>query len=178
LIGVSLFLTAFASGAEAAVASANRFRVRRMAKDGVEGAGRLDRILDREEGHLSALLILKNAALILAACLTTVLGLSYAPQWGIVAAIISLTLLVLFLCRLIPRAWAMRDPEAAALILARPIGWLALILYPFVRVFGALTNSLLSGTDDSKASKDAADMEEELRLFIDAGEEEGYIEED
>jgi putative hemolysin len=175
---VSLFFTAFASAAEAAMASANRFRVKRMAKDGVQGADRLDRLLDREEWHLSALLILKNAALILAACLTTVLGLSYAPQWGIVVAIIFLTLLVLFLCRLIPRAWAMRDPEAAALLLARPIGWLALVLYPFVRVFGALTDSLLDGTAGGKASKDAADLEEELRLFIDAGEEEGYIEED
>jgi putative hemolysin len=178
LIGVSLFLTAFASAAEAAVSSANRFRVRRMAKDGVAGAARVDSILDREEWHLSALLILKNAALILAACLTTVLGLSYAPQWGIVVAIISLTLLVLFLCRLIPRAWAMRDPEAAMLKLARPIAWLALILYPFVRVFEALTNSLFSGREGRTASKDAADLEEELRLFIDAGEEEGYIEED
>ena len=105
------------------MAAANPFRVRRMAKDGVEGAGRLDGLLDREEWHLSALLILKNAALILAAYLTTILGLSYAPQWGIVVAIIFLTLLVLFLCRLIPRAWAMRNPEGAALVLAKPIRW-------------------------------------------------------
>jgi putative hemolysin len=178
LIGVSLLLTAFASAGEAAVASANPFRMRRMAKDGVHGAARVDRILEREEWHLSALLILKNAALIVAACLTTIVGLSYVPQWGIVVAIISLTFLVLFLCRLIPRAWAMRDPEAAALRLARSIEWLSRVLYPFVRVFGALSNSLVSASGSSQASRDAADMEAELRLFIDAGEEEGYIEED
>ena len=110
LIVVSLLLTAFASAAEAAVASANPFRMRRMAKEGVRGAARADRILQREGWHLSALLILKNAALIVAACLTTIVGLSYVPHWGIVVAIVSLTFLVLFLCRLIPRAWAMRAP--------------------------------------------------------------------
>jgi len=160
------------------VASANPFRVKRMAKDEVAGAGRVDSILEREEWHLSALLILKNSALIVAACLTSILGLSYVPQWGIVVAIVSLTLLVLFLCRLIPRAWAMRDPEAAALMLARPIELLTLVLYPFVRVFRALTESLIDGAGRTEMSKDAADIEAELRLFMDAGEEEGYIEED
>ncbi len=160
------------------MASANPFRVKRMAKDEVPGALRLDSILEREEWHLSALLILKNSALIVAACLTTVLGLSYVPQWSIVVAIISLTLLVLFLCRLIPRAWAMRAPESAALTLARPIELLTLVLYPFVRVFRALTESLINGAGRTETSKDAADIEAELRLFIDAGEEEGYIEED
>lgn len=178
LIGASLLLTAFAAAAEAAVASANPFRVKRMAKDEVAGAGRVDSILEREEWHLSALLILKNSALIVAACLTSILGLSYVPQWGIVVAIVSLTLLVLFLCRLIPRAWAMRDPEAAALMLARPIELLTLVLYPFVRVFRALTESLIDGAGRTEMSKDAADIEAELRLFMDAGEEEGYIEED
>ncbi len=160
------------------MASANPFRVKRMAKDEVPGAGRVDSILEREEWHLSALLILKNSALIVAACLTTILGLSYVPQWGIVVAIVSLTLLVLFLCRLIPRAWAMRNPEGAVLMLARPIELLTLVLYPFVRVFRALTESLINGAGGSETSKDAADIEAELRLFIDAGEEEGYIEED
>ncbi len=160
------------------MASANPFRVKRMAKDEVAGAGRVDSILEREEWHLSALLILKNSALIVAACLTSILGLSYVPQWGIVVAIVSLTLLVLFLCRLIPRAWAMRDPEAAALMLARPIELLTLVLYPFVRVFRALTESLIDGAGRTEMSKDAADIEAELRLFMDAGEEEGYIEED
>jgi putative hemolysin len=173
-----LLLTAFAAAAEAAVASANPFRVKRMAKDEVPGAARVDSILEREEWHLSALLILKNSALIVAACLTTMLGLSYVPQWSIVVAIISLTLLVLFLCRLIPRAWAMRDPESAAVTLARPIELLTLVLYPFVRVFRALTESLINGAGRTETSKDAADIEAELRLFIDAGEEEGYIEED
>lgn len=173
-----MLLTAFAAAAEAAVASANPFRVKRMAKDEVAGAGRVDSILEREEWHLSALLILKNSALIVAACLTSILGLSYVPQWGIVVAIVSLTLLVLFLCRLIPRAWAMRDPEAAALMLARPIELLTLVLYPFVRVFRALTESLIDGAGRTEMSKDAADIEAELRLFMDAGEEEGYIEED
>jgi putative hemolysin len=160
------------------VASANPFRVKRMAKDEVPGAGRVDSILEREEWHLSALLILKNSALIVAACLTTILGLSYVPQWSIVVAIISLTLLVLFLCRLVPRAWAMRDPESAALTLAKPIELLTLVLYPFVRVFRALSESLINRAERTETSKDAADIEAELRLFIDAGEEEGYIEED
>lgn len=156
---------------------ANPFRVKRMAREGRRGADLVDGILEREEWHLSALLILKNSALIVAASLTTILAIGYAPQWGTVAAICALTLLVLLLCRLLPRTWAMRDPEGAVLLLARPIRWLGVVLYPFVRAFRAITNLLVGDSREGEAPKDAAEIEEELRLFIDAGEEEGYIEE-
>jgi putative hemolysin len=178
LIGMSLVLTAFASAAEAAIVAANPFRMKRMAKEGVTRAELMSSILDRGEWYLSALLILKNAALILAACLTTILGFRYAPQWGTVIAIVSLTLFVLFLCRLIPRAWATRDPERAALMLARPIHWLALVLSPFIRLFSVITDSLIGVKAGEELPKDAATAEAELQLFIDAGEEVGYIEED
>lgn len=178
LIGLSLILTAFASAAEAAVISANPFRIKRMAKEGTARAGLVDSILDREEWYLSALLILKNTALIVAACLSTILALDYAPQWGTVIAIVSLIFLVLFLCRLIPRAWATRDSERAALMLARPIRWLAFVLYPVIRLFKAITDSLIGAKGGEEVAVDAAAVEAELQLFIDAGEEEGYIEED
>ena len=177
-IGLSLILTAFASAAEAAVTLANPFRVKRMAREGIKGADAVESILEREEWHLTALLILKNAALILAACLTTMLVLGYAPRWGIVAAVSSLTLLVLFLCRLLPRTWAMRDPERTVLLLSVPIRGLSLALYPFARTFRAMTRALVGDSKGPETPKDAAELEEELRLFIDAGEEEGYIEED
>jgi putative hemolysin len=178
LIGLSLLLTAFASAAEVAVISANPFRIKRMAKEGVAKAELVNSILDREEWYLSALLIAKNAALIVAACLTTILGFRYAPRWGIVTAIVSLLLLVLFLCRLIPRAWAARDPERAALVLAGPIRWLALVLYPFIRLFRAISDTLIGDKRGEEVPKDAAEVEAELQLFMEAGEEEGYIEED
>jgi putative hemolysin len=149
-----------------------------MSREGVPRAGLLESILEREEWYLSALLILKNAAVIVAACLTTILALSYAPRWGIVIAIVSLMLFVLFLCRLVPRAWASRDPERVALLLSRPTRWLGLVLYPFVRVFRGTTDLLIGDAEAQEAPKDAAALEAELRLFIDAGEEEGYIEED
>jgi CBS domain containing-hemolysin-like protein len=178
LIGLSLILTAFASAAEAAITTANPFRVKRMARQGIKGADHIESILERDEWHLSALLILKNAALILAACLTTVLGLSYAPRWGAVVAISSLTLLVLLLCRLLPRSWAMRDPEGAVLLLSMPIRGLSLLLYPFARTFRTMTSALVRGSEAPVTPKDPEELEDEVRLFIDAGEEEGYIEED
>jgi putative hemolysin len=173
-----LLLTAFASAAEAAVISANPFRIKRMAKEGTAKAELVDSMLNREEWYLSALLILKNTALIVAACLSTILALDYAPQWGTVIAIVSLIFLVLFLCRLIPRAWATRDPERAALMLARPIRWLAFVLYPIIRLFKAITDSLIGDKEGEEVPIDAAAAEAELQLFIDAGEVEGYIEED
>lgn len=178
LIGLSFILTAFASAAEAAIMSANPFRVKRMAREGVARAELLDSVLDAQERHLAAMLILKNAALIVAACLTTLLGFRYAPQWGTVVAILSLTLLVLFLGRLIPRALVARNPERAAFILARPTRLLALVLTPLIRVLRATTDALVGSKEGEEVPKDAADIEAELQLFMDAGEEEGYIEED
>lgn len=178
LIAISLLLTAFASASETALTSANPFRVKRMARDKLPGAELVESVLQREQWHLSALLILKNTALIMATFLATIAGLSFAPQWGVVVVIISLTLLVLILCRLLPRAWAMRNPERAAILLARPITLVSRTLYPIVWAFKALADSLLGDGTEVDTPKDAAELEEELRLFIDAGEQEGYIEED
>ncbi|HEM61449.1 MAG TPA: DUF21 domain-containing protein, partial [Chloroflexi bacterium] len=80
LIAISLLLTAFASASETALTSANPFRVKRMAREKLAGAELVESILQREQWHLSALLILKNTALIVATCLATVLGLGFAPQ--------------------------------------------------------------------------------------------------
>ena len=54
LVGLSLQLTAFGSAAEAAVISANPFRMKRMAKEEVARAELGDSILDREEWYLRA----------------------------------------------------------------------------------------------------------------------------
>jgi len=54
LIGMSLLLTAFASAAEAAVISANPFRMKRMAREEVARAALVDSVLDREEWYLRA----------------------------------------------------------------------------------------------------------------------------
>jgi len=178
IIGISLLLTAFASASEAALTTANPFRVKRMAREKLPGAELVDSILERKQWHLSALLILKNTALIVATCLATILGLSFVPQWGAVIVIFALILLVLFLCRLVPRAWAMRDAERSAIVLIRPIVWVSRVLYPLVWAFKALADVLLGNGTEVATPKDAAELEEELRLFIDAGEQEGYIEED
>jgi putative hemolysin len=178
IIGISLVLTAFASASEAALMTANPFRVKRMAREKLSGAELVDAILEKKQWHLSALLILKNTALIVATCLATILGLSFVPQWGSALVIFALTLLVLVLCRLVPRAWAMRDAERSAIVLVRPIDWTSRILFPVVWAFKYLADALSGDGAEIASPKDAAELEEELRLFIDAGEQEGYIEED
>lgn len=80
--------------------------------------------------------------------------------------------------RLVPEAVAVRKPEPLALALVRPMQFSSFVLSPIVRLAIMLSNLLSMPLGGQRRDSTTLVTEEELKTMVDAGEEEGLIEED
>ncbi len=178
---VFLILTALAAAAEAALTSLNRVRLRGLLDRGMSRSAAIESLLEDPQRSMVTLLILNGLGLIGAASAATLLTLRLAQTgWLEFVFLFAIALLLLAFAQIIPRAWATSHPERAAIVVARPIDLSATLLWPVVRVFDLLSRGVseLGGDEDQPIVQGLAMSEEELRLLVGAGEEEGLIEED
>jgi putative hemolysin len=101
--------------------------------------------------------------------------------WYFIAFLLVMFAVALFLFvfgRLVPEALAVRYTEPLALALIRPMQFMSLALAPFVRLAVVLSNLLSIPMGGQKREGASLVTEEEIKTMVDAGEEEGLIEED
>ena len=126
---------------------------------------------------LSTILIVNSVAVIVASSMATVLALHFSPSWGELVATILISLVVLIFCEITPKTAAVQNP----LRWAR--SWLALcaapprFLRPIVWALSTITNGLVRLMGGQNVRHGPFVTEEELRLLVTVGEEEGVLEE-
>src|ERR1019366_8029679 len=134
LLAVSLVLAAFAAGAETALTSVSRLRMRPLAEDGAPRASRVARLHNNPNGYLSTILSINTIAVIVASTATALIVAGHTH--GIAQAMTTVALAVLVLCEIAPKSLALRFNERLALRLAAPVQFLTRLLR---RLIGALT---------------------------------------
>ena len=94
---------------------------------------------------------------------------------ALVVVTIILALFTIIFAELIPKSIALASPERFALVLARPIDWLARALGPLVAVMSGITRWVTRsiGVD---MNQEAAISADELRLIVERGGEQGVLE--
>jgi len=95
-----------------------------------------------------------------------------------VTVMLAVALFVFVFGRLVPEALALRYTEPLALALVRPMQLMGIMLAPLVRFAVVLSNWLAIPMGGQKREGAALVTEEELKTMVDAGEEEGLIEEE
>jgi putative hemolysin len=102
--------------------------------------------------------------------------LVHALAFGVTMFVTALFLFVVG--RLVPEAIAMRYTEPIALRLVRPMSVISTLLTPLVRVAVILSNWLSIPFGGQKRESTTLVTEQELKTMVDAGEEEGLIEQE
>ncbi len=177
-IGLCLLVLAFTSAVDAAFTAISRHRLHALLDERGPGTRRsVSQILDDPYRFRTAVLVLNSGMTITATGLTLALVGGDGP-WAVAGGLGALFLAILSLSEVVPKALAVRNPEAAALLLSRPMSALATALWPLIALVSLPLRPvyrLLSGQD---ASSLPLVTEEELRLLVNVGEEEGLIERD
>ncbi len=164
VVALAVVAQSFFVGAEIALGSCDRARLRQRASAGERSARTIERLLARQETTAATVLIGATAASLAAAATAALYvaghGLSHA--WA--AAIVVVPLVVFG--HLVPKAVAGAHAEKLAPLYARvlePLGWL---MRPLVLVVGAVASAStrLAGTDKKKAFI----TRDELALIIEA----------
>ena len=175
---VSLFLCAFASAAETSLTSISRIKLKNLVEEGDKRAIEIEKLLSKPNELLSTILIVNSVAVIVASSMSTVLALRFSPTYGELIATILISLVVLIFCEITPKTAAVQNPLRWARVFVRPVRITAWLLQPVVGALGAVTNSLVRLVGGQVKHRGPFVTEEELRLLVSVGEEEGVLEEE
>lgn len=156
-----LFCSAFFSGSETALTAASRVRMHSAEKDGDTRASLVAKLFNMRERLLGGILLGNNLVNILASVLTTALftnifGGSAAALAGATAV---MTLLILIFAEVLPKTYAISNPDKVALIVAKPIHFIVRLLAPIVSIVQIIVNVFLSfiGKNSDASAWSAAD---------------------
>jgi CBS domain containing-hemolysin-like protein len=178
LLGIvlCLLILAFTSAVDAAFTTISRHRLNALLGDGRGRSRRAAaRLIDDPYHFKSTVIFVNTSTLIIATGLTLSLSVGRGG-WAVVGSLGALLVAALVVGEVIPKALAVRNPTGAALMLAGPMSALANLLWPLIALVNLPTRPLyrlLSGQDSPPAP---LVTEEELRLLVNVGEEEGLIE--
>ncbi len=140
---VLLVISGFFSGSETALTAANRAKLHGMAEKGDAGAKRALTLTDDSEKLIGAVLLGNNLVNILSAALATSLFTLLLGSNGVVVATLVMTLLVLVFAEVLPKTYAITNPETAAARVSRLLMPIVFCLSPVVAVIRVLVRGIL-----------------------------------
>jgi len=178
ILVVSLILCATASAAETALTSISRIKLRNLVEEGDVRAAEIENLLDNPNVFLSTILVINSVAVIVASSMATVLALRFSETLGELISTVLISLVVLIFCEITPKTAAVQNPIRWARVLVRPVRNAAWLLRPIVWSLSAVTNFFVRLIGGQIKHRGPFVTEEELRLLVSVGEEEGVLEEE
>jgi Mg2+/Co2+ transporter CorB len=169
-----LVFSAFFSGSETALTAASRARMHSLDKDGDRRASIVTRLLNMRERLLGGILLGNNFVNILASSIMAGTMLTLFGEAGIFYATAITTALILVFAEVLPKTYAITQPDKMALSVARPISILVKLLAPIVMVVQVIVNGTLRafGVNTDASAWSAAD---EIRGQVDLHHQEGGV---
>lgn len=128
-----IVLSAIFSGSETALTAASRARMHSLESGGDSRAKIVNRLIERRDRLIGALLIGNNLVNILGSALATSLFLTLFGEAGVIYATLVMTVLLVVFAEILPKSWAIANPDRFALFMA-----------PFIRTFLFVAGSVSS----------------------------------
>lgn len=139
-----LILSGFFSGSETALTASSRGQLKSRAEKGDKGAGKALQLTEDSERLIGSILLGNNLVNILATSLATAMFTRLFGESGVALATLVMTLLVLIFAEVLPKTYAISNPETAAARVARPIGLFVTLLAPVVSAVRAIVRGVLA----------------------------------
>lgn len=163
-----LCMSGLFSGSETALTAASKARIHHMAQNGDRRAQRVANLIDNQERLIGAILLGNNLVNILASAIATSLFMGLVGEEGVVYATLVMTALVLIFAEVLPKSYAIADPDGMALRVGWFINIIVSVFAPIValvqqivrltlRIFGidiSAMNSILSAHDEIRGTID------------------------
>ncbi|GJQ64115.1 MAG: membrane protein [Melioribacteraceae bacterium] len=182
ILSVLLLLSAFFSGSEVALFSIDKKRLKELKKDKGLISNYILSLLENPR-RLLVTILLGNTVFNVAASITSVaiaLDIADSLGWNIdvvlLIQIIALTILILIFGEITPKVWASKHPAKFARLVAFPLYWTSVFIYPVSKLLTELIKSLSARFKFDKSK--TAILTSELTELADLGIEKGTIEED
>lgn len=172
---VLLGLSGFFSGSETALTAASRARMLHYEKSGDRRAGIVSRLIQARERLIGALLLGNNLVNILASALATNVLLNLFGDAGVVYATLVMTALVLIFSEVLPKTWAITNPDRFALAVSPIVRLVVMLFGPVVMAVELIVRALLRLFGVYAQDGATLSAHEELRGTVDLQHMEGGL---
>ena len=174
----ALIVASLAATAETALTSVSRVRLRARREQGDQRAALIERLHSNPGGYLSTVLVLNTVALVLASSAATLLAQDHLGASTAFWASLALAVVVLLVCEIGPKAYALQHNEVVANLLAPLVAGATRVLRPLVAVLTA-ASTLLTRILPGEGGRGTPFLtEEELKAVVAASTDEGVVEEE
>lgn len=143
IIVVLLFFSAFFSSAETGLTAITRSRIYRLETEGNRNAKMVHRLRNRKEALIGTILLGNNLVNIAASALATSLAIQLWGESGVVYVTFIMTVMVLVFAEVMPKTYAINNPEQVALKVAPAFVILVKLFSPITAAIQLIINGLL-----------------------------------
>lgn len=172
---IFLAAAAFFSGTETAVTAITRSEYRKLKKSMQKNPQRLAHLVEIKDKIVSTALIGTNFVNTLNSSLITAWTLTVFGPQAVPVATAGISVLIIMLAEIFPKALASERAEAVGKKAALPLSICYVLLYPIVAVFSVLTKAVLAIIQPQKKAAAHTLNEEELKLLVEIGEKDGAL---
>ncbi|OOM82459.1 magnesium and cobalt efflux protein CorC [Clostridium puniceum] len=188
LVALTL-INAFFASAEMAIVSVNKNKMKMLASEGDKKAQILCKLMEEPTKFLSTIQVGITLAGFFASAsaatgISTQLGkalnsinIPYGDEIAFIGVTIILSYFTLVFGELVPKRIALRKSESIAMFSLKPIIFISKIAAPFIKVLSLSTSLLVKILGLDSENLDEIVTREELKSFIETGEEQGAINE-
>lgn len=164
------------SASETAIIALSKIRLRHLVNQGLKRAKMVHNLLTKSDKFIAAILIGNNFVNIaLSAIVTAIFVNLLGYRLGVVLSTFATAFFILIFCEITPKIFAMRYTEKIALFVAPLMGNILKILSPFTSFFSGISNFILKIFGLNVTKRSPLITEEELRLMIEVGKDEGVL---
>ncbi|MFA5361805.1 MAG: hemolysin family protein [Candidatus Omnitrophota bacterium] len=166
----------FFSLSETAIIALSKIKLRHMVSRGSRRALSVQRLLMMSDRFITAILVGNNFVNIaISSVIAAIFVKIFGADWGVIVATFVSTLFILIACEIIPKMLALKHTEKTALFVSPLLEGFIRVFDPVIRVFSAIGNGVLRILRIETPKRSPLITEEELRLMIEVGKEEGVL---
>jgi len=175
-----IFLTivsVFLSASETSIIGINKIRLRNLVKTGRRNASTLQDLIGKKLDKAIVTILVGNnfVNVAISSIATAILVHFYGPKVGVIVSTFCVSFFILVFCEIAPKIFAVQHSERTALFVAPLMKILLGIFGPIASFFTKLGNLIIRLLGGSPAKRSPLVTEEELRLMIEVGKEEGVL---
>jgi putative hemolysin len=147
-----------------------------MLQRGIKRAQHIQRLISKLDKFIVAILVGNNFVNIaISAIITGICVYIFGYKWGIIIATVVGSFFIVIFCEITPKIIAIKHTERMALFVAPIMELFIKVFTPFIGIFNVAGDLLIKLMRIEPAKRSPLITEEELRMMIEVGREEGFL---
>lgn len=174
-ITIPLIFSCLLSAAETAITAMSTAKIHKLKKDGSKRAAVISKLKEDKEGLISTILLANNSCNILASTMATAFLIKVFGDEGVIYATVIMTFLIIVFAEVLPKTYAISNPERVALLFAYFLKVTVAICKPITKLINKIVTLFNVAHDPAH---NLVSPTEEIRGAIDLHHRQGSVDQD